>query len=88
MALVEMYMNSKVMPALARIGVVPADYEFKWEIAEDTSELWKRTVEALNHFDVDPEWVKEKFGIAIIGKKEAAPNPTNGQFNIAESFFV
>lgn len=89
MALVEMYMNTKVMPALARIGIVPADYVFSWEISEDLQTLWQRTVQALNYFDVDPEWIKEKFGIAVTGKKETAISAIQGSnLNAAESFFV
>ncbi len=88
MAMVEMYMNTKVMPALARIGVVPADYVFNWEISEDLSTLWERTVQALTHFDVDPEWIKDKFGIQVTGiKKNAVPVP-GSNLNAAESFFV
>lgn len=86
MAMVEMYMNTRVMPALARIGIIPADYVFAWEVSEDLGVLWKRTLEALNHFEIDPNWVKDKFGIAITGKKEQTPLMSN--FNIAESFFV
>lgn len=86
MAMVEMYMNTRVMPALARIGIIPADYVFAWEVSEDLGILWKRTLEALNHFEIDPNWVKDKFGIAITGKKEQTPLMSN--FNIAESFFV
>lgn len=86
MAMVEMYMNTRVMPALARIGIIPADYVFAWEVSEDLGVLWKRTLEALNHFEIAPNWVKDKFGIAITGKKEQTPLMSN--FNIAESFFV
>lgn len=85
MAMVEMYMNSKVMPALARIGVIPSDYVFAWEISEDLSTLWKRTVDALNHFEVDPKWIKEKFGIEVLGKKQQT---LPGNLSIAEGFFV
>lgn len=89
MAMVEMYMNSKVMPALARIGVVPADYEFHFEIAEDLQELWTRVVQALPYYEIDPEWVKDKFGIEITGvRQQNMMNPGGGQFNAAESFFV
>lgn len=89
MAMVEMYMNTKVMPALARIGVVPADYVFQWEISEDLGTLWERTVQALQHFDVDPEWVKDKFGIQVTGVKQNALPPVPGSnLNAAESFFV
>lgn len=86
MALVEMYMNTRVMPALARIGIIPADYVFQWEVSEDLNTLWERTLEALSHYEVDPEWVKNKFGIAITGKKEQ--NTLIPNLNIVESFFV
>lgn len=86
MALVEMYMNSKVMPALAAIGIVPADTKFKFEMAEDLAELWKMTTEALPYYEIDPEWVKDKFGLEVTGKREQS-NPF-GSLNAAESFFV
>ncbi len=87
MAMVEMYMNSKVMPALAAIGVVPAETKFKFEVAEDSAELWKMTVEALPYYDIDPEWVKDKFGIEVTGKREQI-NPFEPQLRASESFFV
>lgn len=88
MALVEMYMNTKVMPALARIGVVPADYIFNYEISEDLAELWKRAMEAeQNGFEVDWQWLSDKFGIKIVGRKQVAAIP-GANLNIAESFFV
>ncbi|MEG0760063.1 MAG: DUF935 family protein [Chryseobacterium sp.] len=87
MALVEMYMNTKVMPALARIGIVPADYVFAWEISEDLSTLWNRTIQALAHFDVDPEWIKDKFGIQVTGvKQQQSAMPAT--LSAAEGFFV
>ncbi|MBN9312901.1 MAG: DUF935 family protein [Chryseobacterium sp.] len=88
MAMVEMYMNSKVMPALARIGIVPADYVFNWEISEDLAELWKRCMEAEEKgFMVDEKWLAEKFGIKIVGRKEATPIPGN-KLNAADYFFT
>ena len=87
MALVEMYMNTKIMPALARIGIVPADYVFNWEISEDLQTLWNRTIQALAHFDVDPEWIKDKFGIQVTGvKQQQTALPPN--LSATESFFV
>lgn len=87
MAMVEMYMNSVVMPALVNIGIVPTETKFKWEIAEDLSTLWKMTTEALPYFDVDPEWVKDKFGIQVVGKREQI-NPFENNLSAAEGFFV
>jgi hypothetical protein len=37
--------------------------------------LWKNTHEALQYYNVDPEWVKETFGIQITGEKV---NPNQG----------
>lgn len=88
MAMVEMYMNTRVMPALARIGVVPEDYVFQYEIAEDTEELWKMTVQALNHFTVDPEWVKDKFGIKITGERESTTPIQQQNLSADDGFFV
>ncbi|MCC2590349.1 DUF935 family protein [Chryseobacterium sp. MFBS3-17] len=87
MAMVEMYMNTKVMPALARIGILPADYEFKWEIAEDLTELWTRVTQALPYYEIDPEWVKDKFGIEITGMRQQNILNPGAQLN-AESFFT
>ncbi|MBB5334729.1 phage portal protein family protein [Chryseobacterium koreense] len=89
MALVEMYMNSKVLPALARIGVIPADYVFAWEVSEDLQELWTRVVQALPYYEIDPNWLKDKFGIEITGKRENGNPLTSGSnLSIAENFFV
>lgn len=88
MAMVEMYMNTRVMPALARIGVVPEDYLFQYEIAEDTEELWKMTVQALNHYTVDPEWVKDKFGIQITGERESTTPVQQQNLSADDGFFV
>ena len=71
MALVEMYMNSRVIPALVKIGIVPADYIFEWEIDEDLEDLWKKVVDASSMgFEVDADWIKTKFKIEITGKKK------------------
>ena len=88
MAMVEMYMNSKVMPALARIGLVPADYVFKYDIPEDLQTLWEMTVKALQYFDVDPEWIKTKFGIQVTGVKQQQQSPLTANLSAIESFFV
>ena len=32
--------------------------------------LWKMTYEASQNYDVDPEWIRDTFGIAVIGKKQ------------------
>ena len=88
MALVEMYMNSRVIPALVKIGIVPQDYIFEWEIDEDLDALWKKTVESSNMgFEIDPDWLKSKFKVEIIGKKKEPEQQNKLNFNFGESFF-
>ncbi|ANQ49606.1 DUF935 family protein [Flammeovirga sp. MY04] len=66
-------MNKKVLPALEAIGFIPGGLTFQFEVEENLKSLWEMTVQAMSHMDVDPNWVKEKFGIQVTGaKKEAA----------------
>lgn len=67
---VEDHWNRTVLPALKKIGFITGDVKFKYSIPEDLKELWLRVVATLPHFEVDPEWMKTKFGIEITGKKE------------------
>lgn len=79
------YWNRIVIPALKKIGYINGDVKFHYSIPEDLSDLWKRVVDTLPHFDIDPEWMKTKFGIEIIGKKEA--KSTNLSF-LPDSLFL
>ena len=68
--LVEQYMNSKVLPALFKIGILPMDnLLFEYDKVEDLSELWTRTKEILPYKEVPNEWIKEKFGIEVQDRK-------------------
>lgn len=87
MSMVEMEMQDNVMPALARIGIVPEGYRFEFEMKEDLDGLWTKVKDSLPFFEVDPEWCKEKFGIEITGKRENQ-NLLNPNFGIGDGFFV
>jgi hypothetical protein len=68
--MVEQYMNDKVLPALYAIGVLPEeDLSLVYDQAEDLGELWTRTKEILPYKEVSDDWIKEKFGIEVIGNK-------------------
>lgn len=55
------------------IGILPeADLSLVYDQAEDLGELWTRTKEILPYKEVSDNWIKEKFGIEVIGNK--APN--------------
>ncbi len=83
MALVQMYMKTRVIPALIKIGVLPEGTIFKFDVEEDLEALWSKTKELLPYYDVDEEWLRDTFKIEITGKKESPF--TNFS---AESFFV
>jgi hypothetical protein len=68
--LLEQAWNTTVIPALIKIGVLKGDLTYGYEQTEDLSQLWTMTKESLPYFDVKPEWVKEKFGVEVIGKRE------------------
>lgn len=79
--------NTKVIPALIRIGVLKGEITHEFEQAEDLTQLWKMTTEALNHYDIKPEWIKDKFGLEVEAKKAIAPLQQNNN-TAPESFFV
>lgn len=89
--LVEQYWNTTVLPALINIGVLKGELTYCYEQTEDLEQLWTMTKESLPYFNIKPEWVKEKFGIEVEGKREATQqnnlslNLNNG--NTPEGFF-
>ena len=74
--LLEQNWNSTVIPALVNLGILKGELTYGYEQTEDIEQLWKMTSESLQYFDVKPEWVKEKFGIEVIGKREAPKQST------------
>lgn len=69
--LVERWMNSTVLPALERLGHIPAGRSFEYVAEEDEEALWSKTVQIMPYYDVDPAWIKQKFGIEVDEKKQA-----------------
>ena len=69
MAAVEVAMNAVVLPALVALGLLPAGRRFKFLVQDDATQLFNQTMQAAQYFDIDPQWVKEKFGIEVIGPK-------------------
>ncbi len=66
----ESYWNGTVLPALVRIGILPEGLTYELQQEEDIEKLWSMTREALPYMEVDPEWMKEKFGLQVTGKRE------------------
>lgn len=65
--LVEQEMNTKVLPALYKIGILPDNISFEFDQADDLQELWTRTKDLLPYKRVDDEWIIDKFGVKVLG---------------------
>lgn len=78
--MVEREMNTLVLPALYRIGILPDGLSMRYDPEEDLSMLWNMTRDALPYLDVDPNWIKDKFGIAVTG-----PASKKGQKNFFQN---
>ena len=82
--MVEQAFADTVLPALARHGVVPEGMRLVFTAYEDTNALFEQTMQAAQYFDVDPEWVRQKFGIEVTGVRSFG---TQAQQNsLAEMF--
>lgn len=69
-SMLESYWNGIVIPALVRIGVLPEGLSYCLQQEEDLEKLWNMTREALPYMEINPEWLKSKFGIEVTGRKE------------------
>lgn len=68
--MLEGFYNEIIIPALERIGWLEPGLTYELQPEEDLEKLWTQTHQALQYYDVDPAWVKNKFGIEVTGKKE------------------
>lgn len=62
--------NSTIIPALVRLGILPAGSTFAFEAEEDIEKLWSMTKDTMPYMDVDPVWLEDKFGIKVLGVKQ------------------
>lgn len=80
----EGYWNGIIVPALVRIGVVPDGCTFEFQPQENLEKLFDQTHKVLQYMDVDPEWIKNKFGIEVTGIRKSQ---TQTQLSVSD-FFV
>ncbi len=66
--------NSTILPALSSLGIIQEGVTLTYpnDDEEDNDELWERTVAILPHYDVEPQWIKDKFHIEVREKKTAS----------------
>lgn len=72
-------MNEKVLPALFRIGYLPDGLTYEYEPQEDIEQLYIRTIGFAPYVELDPEWIKEKFGVEVTALKQPGGKGANFQ---------
>ncbi|MFU8844005.1 MAG: DUF935 family protein [Bacteroidales bacterium] len=77
--MIEGVMNTTVLPALYRIGMLPEGLTLGFDQEEDLGKLWGMTREALPFLEVDTEWIKNKFGIEVTGVRQSGNFPEPGE---------
>lgn len=87
MAMLEENWNNIIIPALIKIGILKGDVHFEFEPTEDVKQLWNITKEALNFYTIDPDWVKEKFGIEITGERQQQVLTPGNNLSYDNDFF-
>ena len=75
MALVTEYWNNIALPALKKLGVIKGDVRFEFAPSEDIGQLWKFTEGLLPYKEIDNDWLKDKFGVEVIGDKIKTTEP-------------
>lgn len=88
MQMLEEYWNNISIPALIKIGILKGDVHFDFNPSEDLKQLWAITKEALPFYTIEPEWVKEKFGIEITGEREQVQQANDKKLNFDNDFFA
>ena len=87
--MVEMYMNSIVLPAMRRIGWlnIGENAEFHFSAVEDNDKLWQMAKEIMPYKEIDNDWLTEKFGIPVADKEQGLTMSANNT-DKALRFFV
>lgn len=77
--LVEGYMNSSVLAALFKIGLLPDGLTYGYDPQEDIKELCDRTVKFMQYAEPDLDWLNSKFGVNFVKLKSQGGGQGNFQ---------
>jgi len=88
--LVESLFNTVLMPSLIYNGLIKDGLKLRISKSKDIESLWNKTVQALPYYDIDPQWIKDTFGIEVtkrIDNSQLTIDNNKGKLNL-DSFFV
>jgi len=80
--MIEFFVNGKLIPLLRNWGFKFTDTSvFAFDRTESIgiSDHWKIVNEALQSYEIDPDWVSNRFNFPIIGKKKTPTTPEPGK---------
>lgn len=77
--------NEMIIPKLINLGYSFENLTFEWEVNKDIQDEWKIVNGVLNHYDVDPEYITETFGIPVTKKDNSTT--VVGKANTGTDFF-
>lgn len=77
----EQIINKNLFPILIKHGYPLEGCTFAWEDQRDIKGLWDMTHQAMTHYEIDEDWIKETFGIQITGKRELPSQLSDGFFD-------
>ena len=78
------------MPSLVYNGLIKDGLKLRISQSKDIESLWNKTVQAFPYYDIDPQWIKDTFGIEVtkrIDNSQLRMDNNNGKLNL-DSFFA
>lgn len=73
----EGFINNTLIPKLIAIGYELEGFAFRFEKNKDIKELWTITQGLLGHYDIEPEYITNTFGIPVTKKEKQEPKKLN-----------
>lgn len=70
--LLQFVINDQLLPKMAKHGFAVQGLKFEWQTSIDLEALWSKTKEALQHYNVKPDWIEKTFGIPV--EEKASPS--------------
>lgn len=68
--------NETVLPMLEQYGWNVKGKKFEYVETQGQDDLWKRTLGLAPFFQIDPQFVKDNFGVEVLEPKEVGSNNT------------
>ncbi|MCT4559817.1 MAG: DUF935 domain-containing protein [Crocinitomicaceae bacterium] len=65
--------NEILIPKMIQWGLMPVGFTFEFEKQKDLNTIWKYVSGVLEHYDIEPEYIQDTFGIPVKPKANTTP---------------